>query len=662
MKPIWPFLLLLLLSQPIFAQQKLSLHPSMMINESPVGNPINLIDEQTEAADPLSGNGGQPLNDWFAGWNSSLYPIFAYLDFGQEIELQHLFLYDLNGMADFRVWYGSPGNWSLLLSDPLNNYQLWNAHNINVSTRYLRFSMSNPNAHVGELVLYGSEQPILPQGGSCQDYPVPFPEPDPGLSAKATQSMYEVGDTAQFQIQSNQSGTIAFRLAPDRFAPAFMEGTINYQSGNPTALSYIPEAPGFLLLELSQNGQEYLAGAGVAACDIEPVTEKPSDFDTFWETQKVALQVVPINTQLTYRSDKSSPQQNTYKILLNNIDGKKVHGWVSIPNCEGPFPAILHLPPFGKQKIGPATDMAQEGAITVAISVHDYDVEQTVPDAIAYKPQDSFQDRETNYFKWSILGCIRAIDFIYSLEEFNGEDLAVTGVSQGGGLSIITAGLDQRVKYLAQGLAAFGQHQGYAEDRASGFPYWLKVGEDMGLDDEQILEETAYYDAVLFAEYFEGPSFNAVGYNDPVCPPATVFAAYNQLSGEKSMLHGVDTEHNNHPDFWEMRKDFWKNHLPLRPYPDCEVITAESQSVERREGKETIKVFPNPVTTQLSIQSEKSSQKIVEAYRLDGQLHYQEQMNGTLKKITTNEWPTGIYVLKIQTEKQIEVRKIIVKR
>ena len=58
-------------------------------------------------------------------------------------------------------------------------------------------------------------------------------------------------------------------------------------------------------------------------------------------------------------------------------------------------------------------------------------------------------NRDTYYYKRVYLGCVRAVDFIFSLPEFNGTDIAVTGGSQGGALTIVTAGLDKRIKYLA---------------------------------------------------------------------------------------------------------------------------------------------------------------------------------------------------------------------
>ena len=635
------------------AQNTLQLHPILITNESAFGDPYLLVDEQVIANDPLNGNAGQPQSDWFGGWNEQNYPIHAYIDFGTSIPLSHIFLYDLNGIGAVSVAHGSPNNWTEIFTDQIEHYQNWNAHPTQVNTRYLQFTMCNPEAHVGEVVVYGYGEVVFPDG-NCQETPILFPTPPNILSAVANKTMYEIGETIHFQIKSNQSGTVHYRIAPDRFTTPIDEGEFYLSSGNTQTIQVAYDQAAFLLLEIEQNGQTYKTGVGIEACAIENTTTIPSDFNSFWAGLKDQLADIPINPQVTFRADKSSNKQSTYKILLDNIDGKKVHGWVSIPNCPGPFPAILDLPPFGRQTIGPSTDMANRGAITVAISVHDYDVEQMVPDQIAYKPQDSFKDRHTNYFKWSILGCLRAIDFIFSLEQFDGEHLGVTGVSQGGGLSIITAGLDNRVKYMVQGLAALSQHHAYVQDQASGFPYWLNSGLEFGLLQNQLLSATAYYDAAIFASQFQGPSLNAVGYNDDICPPATVYAAYNNLIEPKQMLHGISTAHNNHPDFWPMRIAFWEMHLPLQAYPNCETLA----SFPEREI-EKIKIFPNPSHDKVWIDYKHQDIQSIRIFDNHGRLVYQN-FDSSVSECNTQTWAPGLYLMYIQTSGHFQIEKLVV--
>jgi hypothetical protein len=119
---------------------------------------------------------------------------------------------------------------------------------------------------------------------------------------------------------------------------------------------------------------------------------------------KTELASVPINPKVAKSDVHSDIAQTTYKMVLDNIDGKKVYGWISIPNCPGPFGAVLNLPSFGQGPIGPVNYEARDGIIGVSISIHDYDCEQWVPDSIAYQPIDNYFSRHTNYYKWGILG------------------------------------------------------------------------------------------------------------------------------------------------------------------------------------------------------------------------------------------------------------------
>ena len=221
-----------ILSLCIHAQTKLTLQVSMITNESSVGNAQNLLDEQNIANDPMNDNYGLPSTDWFGGWNNNDYPITAYLDLGNETAISQIFLFDMNGTGDFKIYYGSPNDWNILLTDPLTNYQEWNQHDVSVSTRYLRFVMSSPNAHVGEIVVYGNGDDVVAPEGNCQETPIAFPSPSSNsLRAIANKTMYEEGEEINFTIQSNQSGTIHYRIAPDRYAPALEEGSFSYQSG-----------------------------------------------------------------------------------------------------------------------------------------------------------------------------------------------------------------------------------------------------------------------------------------------------------------------------------------------------------------------------------------------------------------------------------------------
>ena len=58
-----------------------------------------------------------------------------------------------------------------------------------------------------------------------------------------------------------------------------------------------------------------------------------------------------------------------------------------------------------------------------------------------------------------------------------------------------------------------------------------------GKPDPTILQASRYVDAVNFASRCKADAIMSVGFIDPVCPPSSCYAAYNQLLGEKSIIN-----------------------------------------------------------------------------------------------------------------------------
>jgi cephalosporin-C deacetylase-like acetyl esterase len=141
-------------------------------------------------------------------------------------------------------------------------------------------------------------------------------------------------------------------------------------------------------------------------------------------------------------------------------------------------------------------------------------------------------DRMTYYFHRVFLGCVRSVDYLASRPEWDKKHMIVNGSSQGGALSLVTAGLDRRITALAANVPAMCDHSGRAFKRPSGWPQLVPVDSEGKLD-PKVLSVSAYYDAVNFARKFKGPAIVGVGLIDNTCPATTVFAAYNVLRGPK---------------------------------------------------------------------------------------------------------------------------------
>ena len=139
------------------------------------------------------------------------------------------------------------------------------------------------------------------------------------------------------------------------------------------------------------------------------------------------------------------------------------------------------------------------------------------------------------------LACVRSIDLLTSLPEWDGKNVIVQGGSQGGALALITAGPDKRVTVCVANHPALSDMAGYKAGRAGGYPHLFKNTVDM--DTPAKMKTLAYYDVVNFAKQITVPVYMTWGFNDNTCPPTTSYIVYNVLNCPKEALITPVNEH-----------------------------------------------------------------------------------------------------------------------
>ena len=131
---------------------------------------------------------------------------------------------------------------------------------------------------------------------------------------------------------------------------------------------------------------------------------------------------------------------------------------------------------------------------------------------------------------------LRAVDAVRSLPDVDPAGIVVTGVSQGGGMTLAVAG-------LVDGLAAVVPDVPFLCDIAractitDAFPYqelrlWLRMHRE---DSAAALRTVSFADALHFAPRATAPALFSVGLMDECCPPSTVFGVYNRYAGPKDI-------------------------------------------------------------------------------------------------------------------------------
>ncbi|MEP7269933.1 MAG: acetylxylan esterase [Acidobacteriota bacterium] len=390
---------------------------------------------------------------------------------------------------------------------------------------------------------------------------------------------YEPGQAASFQIAVIRDGhpipgaRVTYQVGPEMMPPSITKTEALSGTGLTVNAGTMKE-PGFLrcIVTVEVDGKVYrgLATAGFKPNAIQPTTDDPPDFDAFWTAGKEDLAKLPVDAQVTLLPDYSTPTVDTYHVSLQNVGmaaaPSRLYGILCVPKGEGKYPAVLNVPGAGVRAYRGMLSLAQKGVITFQIGIHGLPVilDPAVYDslgrgALANYPTFGLDEKSRYYYRRVYLGCVRANDFLTSLPKWNGRDLAVTGGSQGGALSIVTAALDPRVKGLAASYPALSDVTGYLQNRAGGWPHMFRASGPLSHRSPDKIATSKYYDVVNFARRVKVPGLYSWGYNDETCPPTSMYSAYNLIPGPKRLLLALETGHNTTPEQTERIERWLEN-------------------------------------------------------------------------------------------------------
>jgi cephalosporin-C deacetylase-like acetyl esterase len=376
---------------------------------------------------------------------------------------------------------------------------------------------------------------------------------------------YKKGEKVKFTLSVFKNGNLVkdakvrYEIGPEKQTPIKKE-TITLATGTQTIDAGTMQVPGFLrciaIAEVDNKEYRNLSTAGFDPLQITPTIENPTDFEDFWNNALVDLAKVPMDAKMTLISERCTEKVNVYQVNLQNYKvGTRLYGILCEPKKEGKYPALLQLPGAGVRAYTGDIANAEKGIITFQIGIHGIPVTM---DPSVYLDlgtgilngyfNHNLDDRDRFFYKRVYIGCVRANDFLTSLPQFDGVNLAVTGGSQGGALSIVTAALDKRVKNLGAFYPALSDVTGYLSGRAGGWPHYFDKANMAYNNTKEKLKTLGYYDVVNFAKRVKVPGFYSWGYNDETCPPTSMYAVYNSITAPKELFLALETVHWTYPE------------------------------------------------------------------------------------------------------------------
>lgn len=378
--------------------------------------------------------------------------------------------------------------------------------------------------------------------------------------------LYQTGENAKVEVSFckygiPRDGELKYSIGNDMLQPD-KHGSVKLKNGRAVINMGTKKTPGFrdMKLSVSLDGKtyEHHIKVGFSVDKIKPYTQEPQDFRSFWQKNVEELKQVPMSYTKELYKDYCTDKIDCYLVKLQ-IDkmGHSMYGFLFYPkNVQpGKHPVVLCPPGAGIKTIkDPMRNKyyAENGFVRFEVEIHGLDprissetfgeISRAFNDRNGGYLANGLENKDIYYMKHVYVGLVRCIDFLTSLPEWDGKNVAVQGGSQGGALAIIAAGLDSRVTQCVANHPALSDMAGYAaKGGTGGYPHFCRQSQI--LSNKDCLNTLAYFDVVNFARYVKAPTYLTWGYNDVTCPPTTSYAVWNTLKCTKESLLTPINEH-----------------------------------------------------------------------------------------------------------------------
>lgn len=372
--------------------------------------------------------------------------------------------------------------------------------------------------------------------------------------------LYQVGEKAKIEVTFciygiPQDVEVNYEIGPDMM-PATSKGKVWLKNGRAIIDMGTMKKPGFLDLRLTAqvNNQSYQhhVKVGFSPEKLKPYTADPKDFDTFWKACLDEARQTPVSYTCKKVDAYCTDETETYLLKIKTDRRHSIYAYLSKPKAEGKYPVVLCPPGAGIKTIKePMRNIfyAKNGFIRLEMEIHGLNPEMTdeqfkeITTAFDYENgylTNGLDDKDNYYMKHVYVACVRAIDFLCAHPDWDGQNVFVQGGSQGGALSLITAGLDSRVTACVANHPALSDMAGYLDNRAGGYPHFNRL---KNMFTPEKVKTMAYYDVVNFARRITCPVYLTWGYNDNVCPPTTSYIVWNIITAPKESLITPINEH-----------------------------------------------------------------------------------------------------------------------
>lgn len=285
--------------------------------------------------------------------------------------------------------------------------------------------------------------------------------------------------------------------------------------------------------------------------DYRPARSEPVDFDDFWATtlaetraHPLALEAIPGGLTLS--------TVDVEHLRFAGFGGQLIHGLLLLPSrlvVPAAVPTVVQYLGYGDGTGSPLDWLAwpAAGFATLVMDTRGQGARarragrtgDTAGSSTAHVEgflTKGILNPLDYYYRRVFADAVRAVEAVASLDRVDPTRIAVAGTSQGGGIALAAAALADPVAAAIVNVP-FLCHPARAIEITAQPPYaeLLAFLRTHRADADRALTTLRYFDGVNMAARSAVPAQFSVALMDEVCPPSTVYAAYNHYAGPKTL-------------------------------------------------------------------------------------------------------------------------------
>lgn len=272
--------------------------------------------------------------------------------------------------------------------------------------------------------------------------------------------------------------------------------------------------------------------------------DEPADWDRFWadtleETRRPDVDVVCRRVETVYVGVE------TYDVTFRGFGGDPIRAWLRLPAGRlEPLPVVVQFHGYqgGRGHVVEPISWTLAGFAHLSVDNRgqgaSWQVGATPDPYPGTGPEHpgfmtrGVLDPSTYYYRRLFADAARAVDAARAIPQIDPARVLVAGGSQGGAIALAAAALVPDVAgamidvpFLSDIARALTITD---EDPYAEVVRYLRIRRD---DADAVLRTLSYIDGVTMARRAQAPALFSVALMDPVCPPSTVYAAFNAYAG-----------------------------------------------------------------------------------------------------------------------------------